>query len=396
MNHLHIFRFFLGALFAVFLGSTSSHAQTEKTDSLAADSLRPLLLSPDSAAKQTQKIPITKKLKQSWLARFIRSFDEYDTAYITPNYYNFTAMMQNTNIFQLYKLSGRAANGQRQSISARPEANVKVGPYFGWRWIFVGYTFDISHPAKVGSSTEFSLSLYSSKLGCDFVHVRNNGNYRLRRVTGFGDIPPDKVKDTPFDGINAKTTSFDAYYVFNHRRFSYPAAYNQSTVQRRSQGSGMLGLGFSKQVVDFDYTRLPDYLQHAPDGTPLLIDELKFSGFNYTYYYISGGYAYNWVFLPKWTLGVSLMPSVGWRQVKGEKRAGIEDVFLNMKNFSFDGLFRMGLVWNNSRIFAGASLISHLYLYKKQRLTVTNSINYLNIYAGFYFQRKRQYRNRKL
>ena len=102
------------------------------------------------------------------------------------------------------------------------------------------------------------------------------------------------------------------------------------------------------------------------------------------------------MFLPKWTLGVSLMPSVGWRQVKGEKRAGIEDVFLNMKNFSFDGLFRMGLVWNNSRIFAGASLISHLYLYKKQRLTVTNSINYLNIYAGFYFQRKRQYRNRKL
>ena len=43
MNHLHIFRFFLGALFAVFLGSTSSHAQTEKTDSLAADSLRLLL-----------------------------------------------------------------------------------------------------------------------------------------------------------------------------------------------------------------------------------------------------------------------------------------------------------------------------------------------------------------
>ena len=86
MNHLHIFRFFLGALFAVLLGSTSSHAQTEKTDSLAADSLRPLLLSPDSAAKQTQKIPITKKLKQSWLARFIRSFNEYDTANITPNY----------------------------------------------------------------------------------------------------------------------------------------------------------------------------------------------------------------------------------------------------------------------------------------------------------------------
>ncbi|MGM9693753.1 MAG: DUF4421 domain-containing protein [Alloprevotella sp.] len=390
MNQLHILHCLLGALLTALLACMPSHAQTEKTDSIATDSLRLLLLAPDSAATPAQKLSITKKLKQSWLARFIRSFDEYDTAYITPNYYNFTAMAQNTNIFQLYKLSGRAADGHRQSISTKPEANVKVGPYFGWRWIFVGYTFDISHPAKAGSATELSLSLYSSQLGCDFVHVRNNGNYRLRRATGFGEIPPNTVKNEPFDGINAKTTSFDAYYVFNHRRFSYPAVYNQSTVQRRSQGSGMLGLGFSKQSVDFDYTRLPDYLQ------PLLIDELKFSGFNYTYYYISGGYAYNWVFLPKWTLGVSLMPSVGWRQVKGEKRAGIEDVFLNMKNFSFDGLFRMGLVWNNSRIFAGASLISHLYLYKKQRLTVTNSINYLNIYAGFYFQRKRQYRNRKL
>ena len=31
-------------------------------------------------------------------------------------------------------------------------------------------------------------------------------------------------------------------------------------------------------------------------------------------------------------------------------------------------------------------------MYRKDRLSLTNSVNYLNIYVGFFFGRKRQYR----
>ena len=118
---------------------------------------------------------------------------------------------------------------------------------------------------------------------------------------------------------------------------------------------------------------------------------MKFSSINYNYYYASVGYAYNWVFARNWLLGVSVMPSVGIRKAKGEKIKGNE-VFLDLKNFSFDCTSRFGLVWNNAHWFAGGSFISHLYAYRKNRLSLTNSVNFANIYVGFFFNRKKEYR----
>lgn len=336
----------------------------------------------------------TKKVKRTGniFYRFIKSFDDYDTTYISPNYYNFTAMTQSTNYYQVYLLSAVNGEGRVQSLSMKPAPTLKVGPYFGWRWIFLGYTFDITHPRSAGKSSEFNLSLYSSMLGCDFVYVRNSGDYKLRKVKGFEGVEPKSFNGVPFSGMNAKTLSFSAYYVFNHRHFSYPAAYNQSTVQRKSCGSGMLGLGFSKQAVDFDYTKLPTEIV-GTDDNPKMFEELKFSSINYNYYYLSGGYAYNWVFARNWLFGISVMPSIGLRKAKGQKFQGRE-ILLDLKNLSFDCTSRTGIVWNNSHWFAGASYISHLYMYRKNCLSLTNSVNYANIYVGFFFNRKKQYRRK--
>ena len=193
----------------------------------------------------------------------------------------------------------------------------------------------------------------------------------------------------PFSGIDANTFSLNTYYVFNHRHFSYPAAYNQSTVQRKSCGSLMLGAGYSKQHINFDYTKLPDALI-GEDGAKLN-ETLKFSEINYRYYNISVGYAYNWVFARNCLLGSSVMPSIGIRKMKGEKVNG-NGILMDLINFSTDCTSRVGIVWNNTHWFAGSSLISHLYLYRKKNLSLTNSVNYANIYVGFFFNRKKQYR----
>ena len=358
--------------------------EATKSDTLAADSLT-------AWDRLAGKVKHTTNI----IYRFVRHFNDYDPTYIAPNYYNFTTMAQSTNHFQVYRLEGGDRSGRHQSITTQPQPGTKVGPYLGWQWLFIGYAFDVSSPHKGGKHTEFTLSLYSAMLGCDFVHLRNNGDYRLRRATGFVGVPSTSVKDMHFNGMGSTTTSLSAYYVFNHKRFSYPAAYNQSTVQLKSAGSPMLGLGFSKQKVDFDHTRLPTELLYTPTGESALVDELKFKRIDYTYYYLSGGYAYNWVFAPRWLLGASIMPSIGWRKAKGSKIEA-NNVWMNIKNFSFDCLSRLGLVWNNSRCFAGASFISHLYIYRKDRLSVTNSINYLNVYVGFYFDRKSKYKDVRL
>lgn len=336
-----------------------------------------------------EKIKASLKKKGSIIYRFIKQFDATNPEYITPNYYNYTTMLQNSNFFQAYKFSGREENGETQSISFKPAHSIKVGPYFGWRWIFLGYTFDVARPHSAGKSTELNLSLYSSMLGIDFVYIRNSGNFKLKKTYGFKDVSPKAYYNYPLSGVKADIMSYSGYYVFNHRKFSYPAAFNQSTVQRKSCGSGMLGMGFSKQKIEFDHTTLPPALL----ANDQLIDELKFKKINYNYFYISGGYAYNWVFAPNAMFGVSVMPTLGIRKEKNQKVQG-DQLIRDIRNLSFDCISRAGIVWNNTHWFFGASYINNLYLYRKKNFSLTNSVNFLNVYVGFFFHRKSQYKDK--
>lgn len=333
----------------------------------------------------------TKKVKHTGniFVRFVRSFNDMDTAYITPNYYNYTAMLQNTNFRQDFRIRGTDGEGHSQLIHLSPEPAFKIGPYFGWRWIFLGYTFDLGHPHRAGKTTEFNLSLYSSMLGVDLVYLKNSGNFEIKRVDGFGTNTAEGKK---FSGLDTYSSCLNLYYVFNHKRFSYPAAFAQSTAQRKSCGSWIFGVRFDKQKVKFAHEQLPGELLHPTgEGGRPLMDQLKFKHVSYNHYSISGGYAYNWVFAKNCLLSLSLVPAIGYKQAKGERISG-EKFWVNIKNMNIDFITRAGLVWNNTRWFAGASFLNHLYDYRRDRLSLTNSVSYLNIYFGLFFHRRKEYR----
>lgn len=334
-----------------------------------------------------------KKRRGNIFVRFFKNFNDYDTTYIEPQHYNFAAMVQNTNTFQSYHLSARDESGHRQSLSMRPAPSLKVGPYFGWRWIFLGYTFDVAHLGTPAKKSEFNLSLYSAMLGLDLLYVKNSGDFKLGSTHGFEGIGKHDFKGYSFDGLDTYTASASAYYVFNHRRFSYPAAFSQSTVQRKSCGSWLLGMRYDRQHMEFDYTQLPEGLIGSHDNE-LIMDELKWNQIDYRAFSVCGGYAYNWVFAPGWLLGISAMPAIGFKVAKGKRLRG-DELFVSLKNLNFDCISRLGIVWNNTRCFAGLSLIAHMYNYTKGRLTLTNGMNYLNLYVGFNFNKKKEYRRKK-
>lgn len=335
------------------------------------------------SADSTQNLKHRVKRTGSIIYRFIKNFDAYDSTYIEPNYYNFTAMAQNTSFFQPVRFSTDSEEGVRQSLKFSPQASVKLGPYFGWRWIFLGYTWRVSPITKAKNSTELSLSLYSSMLGGDIMHVHNKGDFKIREATGFGSVQSNEVRGLSFSGLDSYTDALNAYYVFNHRHFSYPAAFNQSTVQRKSCGSWMLGFRYNRQKMKFDYEQLPELL------LPELLDGMKFSRINYMSVAVSGGYSYNWVFARNCLFAVSIMPSIGFKKAKGVQLDG-RQMWMGIKNLNFDAVSRVGLVWNNTRQFIGASFISYLYDYTQDRITLMNSMNYLNLYVGLYFHRRKK------
>lgn len=346
-----------------------------------------------------QETPLPQK--NNIFKRFVTAFNAIDTTYITPNKYNWAFMIQNTNSFENYKLHSRERD---QQLVFSPKPAFKIGPYLGWRWIFLGYTFEVASLGQGAYSrkTELELSLYSAMLGCDLIYRRTGNDFQLRKVTGFSE-EAESVEGTSCKGINVKVTGINAYYVFNHKRFSYPAAFAQSTVQRKSCGTWKVGLSCTQHELDFNYKGLPEELTH--DETHQLSPEFMFDKLKYTDLSFSVGYAYNWVFKRNFLLCASISPAIGYKithidpisESENESTLGTEvtNPFfpIHLNDFNFDVIGRLGLVWNNTKYFAGLSLIIHNYNYRHRKLSINNTFGTLNFYIGLNFNKRKEYRN---
>ena len=253
--------------------------------------LSALAAGPDTLSVDT----VGTKNELGLIRRTVREFDRLNDEYIEPQHYEFTVMGQITRTYESFILS---SNGQQIKLS--PDGLTKIGPYFGWRWFFLGYTFDIKNIgfSQSGLRKEFDLSIYSSQVGVDIFYRRTGNDYKIRDVRlGYG-MNGDLFEGVPFDGVNVGITGASAYYIFNHGRFSYPAAFSQSTCQKISCGSWMAGIGFTRNTLDMDYDKLQTTLKSRMDRSQeLKLDSgLMFKDIKYSDFMISGGYAYNWVF----------------------------------------------------------------------------------------------------
>ena len=321
--------------------------------------------------------------------KIFKGFNEIDTAYIEPQHYNYTLMLQNTNTYEIYKLRSKSG----QSITFAPKPTVRIGPYVGWRWVFLGYTLDVNHISNDKNKKELELSMYSSMFGVDLYYRKTGNDYRIREAY-LGDHLSRKIlKGIPFSGLSVGIKGFDIYYIFNHKKFSYPAAFSQSTCQKRSCGSPLVGIGYTDHSINLDYEQLKQVVENNIENTgdKVTLDPgLMFNKIRYKSYSVSGGYAYNWVFARNWLFAASLSLALAYKSTAGDLHKD-NDFFLrdfDFKDFNVDGVGRFGLVWNNTKFYAGMSTIIHSYNYRKSQFSTNNYFGSLNVYVGINIGRK--------
>lgn len=245
--------------------------------------------------------------------KLFREFNTTDENYIESQHYNYTVMLQNTNTYERYTLSSK----EGQSISFAPDITYRLGPYIGWRWVFLGYAIDLknigfgsSHSPKKG----FSMSLYSSLLGIDLFWRQTGNDYHIKSFYLGDGIDTSPVKGVDFDGVKSSVKGFNLYYIFNHRKFSYPAAYAQSTVQRRSAGSWLAGIGYTRHTLEVDWEKLEDVVvdKMGEKFGGDIDNKLRFGTVKYTDVSGSCGYAYNWVFAKDFLFNASLSMALAY------------------------------------------------------------------------------------
>ncbi len=389
------------AFFIINLFTIAGRAQTQKDTTLtfvAGRSTDSIVVDNDKeAVKPNKKSDLLHSIGRVFTKVF-RGFNDIDTEYIEPQHYNYTVMLQNTYTYEAYIINSKSG----QSFAFAPKPGIKVGPYVGWRWIFLGYTLDVKHINSSNKKTEFDLSLYSSMLGIDLYYRKTGNDYRITKARLGDNINTDKLIGTPFGGLSVGIKGFDLYYIFNHKKFSYPAAFSQSTRQKKSCGSLLTGIGYTSHSLSLDYDALKNLVAgignagaENADGITLN-EDFKFNNVKYQSYSASVGYAYNWVFLRNCLFSASLSAAVAYKNTKADiMKYGKSFEDFNFKNFNFDGIGRFGVVWNNDTWYAGANTVLHTYNYKKSRFSSSSYFGSLNIYAGLNFGMKREYKKKK-
>ena len=350
-----------------------------------------LMVSLGATAQDSVAVEEPKK-ELSWLRRTIRGFSYIDENYVEPQHYNWSVMLQATYNYDYYRLSSTGSNNQ--SVSFAPSPSFKLGPYFGWRWIFAGYTIDLKNVDVSAAKQEFDFSFYAAQIGADLYYRRTGSDYKIRNVDLGKNLKNENFEDIPFDGLSVGITGFNVYYIFNHQRFSYPAAFAQSTMQKISCGSWMTGFGYMRNSLDFDYDKMQRVLQEHTDKKVELDSGLMFNSVKYYNINASVGYAYNWVFARNCLFCSSLSLALAYKKSRG-KTADEDKTGFDFNNFNIDGIGRFAVVYNNNRWYAGASAIVRAYNYRKSRFAANNIFGNFNVYVGCNFGARSPYKNKR-
>ena len=297
-----------------------------------------------------------------------RNFIDQDTLYVSPEKYNLFITPRYTFKSERYRLN---APKEKQSITLRSNPNNTIGLHFGWRWLSIGYSADLSNNAP---DIDIDLGLYTSGIGLDLLLHKHTEGFRIEEIKGF-DNNYTNLHDSDFNGFSITQGGAKLFYVFNYKRFSFPAVYSHTRNQRISAGSFIIGATYHQKILSFDHTQLHNDLQKSIHET------FKFKELRYMNISIDACYSYNWVFAKDFVANISLTPSVGYK--------GTENNTKFRQNINFDLQARAALVYNNGRYFAGTSFLAHTFFYNNGTLNIGQENCTVKAYVGFNFLRRK-------
>ena len=227
-----------------------------------------------------------------------------------------------------------------------------------------------------------SLSVNPAKLNGDYNDYEFNFEYHgqiisfdinYQRATSLsGDIKLGNIDHLDEEGLRMNVVNASAYYIFNYRQFSYPAALYQNYYQRRSAGSWLAGLSFQGGSI-----KTTDELKARSPQAP----EVHLTFVNVA---LGGGYGYNLVLgqHSQWLLHLSALPSV---VVYKHNRLTVNGDEKKDHGLNFNMIFneRAAVVYHFSpKYFAGASFMMSNSIFDNDKVTVNQNKWLARAYLG--------------
>ena len=289
----------------------------------------------DSAAQKLTQRQRRERMDSALAARYYKI--PYDTNYVVRPQGRLTLKVRMNQTGNSIHAKG-TVNGlySKADLSTSHKTTFSLAAVY--RGIGVGFAVNPAKWKGIYKDYEFNLNYYSNRLSLDLSYQRSESLA--------GDIKGDRGEQHLLnEDLKMKVLNMVGYYAFNHRRFSFPAAFTQSYIQRRSAGSWLAGISYQGGSIE-----TTDKLKERNPNAPDVRIYLGHIG-------IGGGYGYNWVLGNKWLLHFSMLPTF---VVFNRNNMTVNGVRKKAKHMRFNMIFneRVAVVRNLSpRYFIGATLV---------------------------------------
>jgi len=206
-----------------------------------------------------------------------------------------------------------------------------------YRGLAVALAFNPANIFGKHTSTEFNINSYGNKFGFDVIY-ENNGQFEASMTDSDGTFDLGEVD------ISEKSLTINGYYAFNYKRFSYPAAFSQSYIQKKSAGSVMIGASYHRSTLKINSEAEPD-----PEYDDLQKIKTSYAG-------IGVGYGYNFVPTRNWLIHLSALPTlVVWNENKVVLTTRVDKLQSKFPEYSIVG--RASVVRYFKSFFTGLTLV---------------------------------------
>tara|TARA_B100000809_G_C15140222_1_gene532861 strand:+ start:9968 stop:10996 length:1029 start_codon:yes stop_codon:yes gene_type:complete len=238
----------------------------------------------------------------------------------------------------------------KKSIVLKPYGMSSLGFGFNYKWLGLGIGFGLPaspEDEKIYGETQrfdFQLNVYSRKFVVDAFAQQYTG-YHIENVAEL--IDWEGVYFPQRESMKTFAMGIGGYYVFNHEKLSYKAAYVRNSVQKKSAGSFLLGGFYNIDYGGFDGG---DTSSFVPDYFPVEIqDSLPIDTYTARSVGVSFGYTYTFVFFKRFFINLSLIPGLGVKSLTVTKSGD------NFKETTGVGRFngRVALGYENKNFLLG-------------------------------------------
>lgn len=261
-----------------------------------------------------------------------------------------------TKLLKLYIKDGINNHNINYSPAPYTSLGVELDTRIWSLSFYPGFLSFNSNPSRYGKTYH-----YDSKLLLNlnpvivYFNLQLYRGFYLKNTSDFkNEIPSVEFIKQP--NLTTLTLGFNAYYIFNYKKFAFTAPYNYTSTQVKSCGSLVAGISYEYFNLLSDSGLVPTIIKDQFSNSVNILSGTS------NYYTANIGYGYTFTIRKRFYISATYLAGVGLCDFKNNRVDSTQ--FANQNNLALQTNFRFGAGWDNGKWYTGINgILNDYYLH---------------------------------